>query len=490
MIRFEGRVTPGQRRRSPYVYLPFDVPAGAERVSVRYGLEDGSILDLGLLDPTAGPFPSLTGFRGWSGSARREVHVAAADATPGYMAGPLQAGRWQVVLGLARVAAAGCAYRVEVDVGRGDAPAAGTAEAAAAAPAAGRRAPGATGRVGAVRAGAGWYRGDLQSHTFHSDARASVAELAAEARARGLDFLAVTDHNTVSHHAELPLNSASDLLLVPGEEVTTYRGHANVWGVAGWVDFRIERPGDLDALVAQVHARGGLFSVNHPKTQPGCIGCDWEYPVPGGADAMEAWQGPWALGNWESLARYDALLREGRRLTLVGGSDRHHPGASRVDPPLLQVGSPTTWLELEELSTPAVLTAIRAGRAYVSEGPGGPRLELSVGGAGMGGTVGAGAPVVARARVEGATGDVLRWVGTAGVVRETALGSDDVTDAFEWVPAGAFLRCEVVARASLPALEAELRTLAAGPRFPSYLSVADVLAHPWRRLVSNPVYVG
>lgn len=486
MILFEGRVTPEHRERSAYVYLPFDVPADADRVSVRYGFEDGSILDLGLLDPTAGPFPSLTGFRGWSGSARREVHVAAAEATPGYIAGPLQPGRWQVVLGLARVADAGCAYRVEVDVEHGGAREAGAARAAVA----DQTAPGATSRVGAARAGAGWYRGDLQSHTFHSDARASVAELAAEARARGLDFLAVTDHNTVSHHAELARNSASDLLLVPGEEVTTYRGHANVWGVTGWVDFRIERRGDLEALVAQVHARGGLFSVNHPKTQPGCIGCDWEYPVPDGADAMEAWQGPWALGNWESLARYDALLREGRRLTLVGGSDRHHPGATRQDPPLLQVGSPTTWLELEELSTPAVIAAIRGGRAYVSEGPGGPRLELTVGGAGMGGAVSAGATVVARARVEGAAGDLLRWVGAEGVVRESTLDAADATDSFEWRPTGAFLRCEVVARASLPAFEAELRAFTVGPHFPAYLSVADVLAHPWRRAVSNPVYVG
>ena len=49
-----------------------------------------------------------------------------------------------------------------------------------------------------------WLAGDLHSHTVHSDGALTVPELAALAVSRGLDFVAVTDHNTVSHHRELP----------------------------------------------------------------------------------------------------------------------------------------------------------------------------------------------------------------------------------------------------------------------------------------------
>ena len=49
-----------------------------------------------------------------------------------------------------------------------------------------------------------WLAGDFHSHTVHSDGVLSVGGLAALAASRGLDFLAVTDHNTTSHHAHLP----------------------------------------------------------------------------------------------------------------------------------------------------------------------------------------------------------------------------------------------------------------------------------------------
>jgi len=469
MIVHEGRVTLADRDESVYVYLPVKVPAGTQRMDVSYRFDDGSILDLGLFDPSLTPFPSRSGFRGWSGSARRHVFVAAGSATPGYIAGPagepLPAGTWQVVLGLAQVAAEGCDYRVEIEFDRP------TRDEA-------------TGK-GPAR----WYRGDLQSHTHHSDARGSLDELLVEAKHRGLEFLAVTDHNTVSHHGPLRERSGPDLLLIPGEEITTYKGHANVWGLSGWADFRVEKPADLDLLVEQITARGGVFSVNHPKVTPNCLGCDWEYHVPQGTTGFEAWQGAWPLRNWDSLQRYDALLAAGRVLALVGGSDRHHPGAPHSDPVAFQLGSPTTWLYLEEPSVSAVLDAIRSGRAFVTEGPTGPTAELRVGSAVMGGTVPGGKSVEVTVRVVGAAGDLLRYISSEGVEREVVVGSDEVEDSWQWLPRGTFLRAELVARASLPGLTAEAEALLAGGRLPPYLSLDEMLAHPWRRALTNPVYV-
>jgi len=478
-----GRVTPGDRRRDPYLELPFEVPEGATAVEVRYAFDPGSVLDLGLLDPHAGPFPSRYGFRGWSGGARDHVMVTPTRATPGYLPGPLPPGGWHVLLGLAAVAQGGCSYRVEVEVHVDAEPAAVTGlEADAERPAEER--PASPGRTGP-----GWYRADLQSHSHHSDARGSLHDLQTAAIARGLDVLAVTDHNTVSHHAPLAAMACDQLLWLPGIEVTTYRGHANVWGVDGWVDFRVRSDGDVVTLLEHVHARGGLLSVNHPKHSPGCIGCDWEYAVPEGIDAVEAWQGPWWLRNWESLERYDALLREGRRVTLVGGSDRHQPAGQDRDPPMLRLGSPTTWLWLAERSQANVLGALRRGYATVSEAPEGPFLTIAVGGVAMGGEAPSDRTAPATATVLGARGERLRWIAAEGVVREVAIDADRFEDA--WTPnvGGPFLRAEVVADGGLVARREAFERLTRGRSLPLGLDVTEPFRQPYRLALGNPVYL-
>ncbi len=135
-------------------------------------------------------------------------------------------------------------------------------------------------------------------HTVHSDGDWTVQGLAASAREAGLDFIFVTDHNTASHHAEVEEANAGSQqpLVMRGEEVTTYGGHANAWGLpAGAViDFRV-RPGDaagMSRVAASAHRLGALISVNHPFAL--CGGCDWSY---GDAlkefDAVEVWNGEW-----------------------------------------------------------------------------------------------------------------------------------------------------------------------------------------------------
>lgn len=470
----EGVVGHDALRNGTYLALPFEVGEGSTRIDVSYRYDDGHILDLGLLDNHIGAFPSSGGFRGWSGSARAHVFVARDGATPGYLQGDLDAGTWQVVLGLAHLGPKPCRYRIEIAID--DAPR--------------RLASEHRPRPVAVP-GPRWFRGDLHSHSFYSDARGSLEDLLAAARARQLDFLAVTDHNTVGHHAAARAASASDLLVLPGEEITTYHGHANVWGVTGWVDFRITRPADVETLVQHVHERGGLFAVNHPRHAPGCIGCDWEHPVPDAIDAFEAWNGPWSYRNWEALERYDALLRRGARATLTGGSDRHQPGWPDTDPELLWVGAPTTWFHLDELSEAGLLTGLRAGRAFVSEGPQGPRIELDVEGVDMGSAVEAlpGRRLRVRARVAGAAGSLLRYVGAEGPVREVPVEGDAFEDAWAWSAAGGFLRAEVLAVGDEDAVREGFATLAERGKVPRWITLEEVLARPRRRALSNPVYV-
>ena len=440
----EGTLGPADKAASDYRLLPFTVPAGTTRIDVHYEYSQamsaadtagqGNVLDIGLFDPRGGRFTGR-GFRGWSGSARSSFFVSLPQATPGYLPGPIQAGKWRVLLGLYRIAAQGCRYRVVVTLTRGEAGGAGG----------GRRmaAPPAPLSPPAPR----WYRGDLHCHSHHSDASGSLADLAAAARSRGLDFLALTDHNTVSQNLQMAPEAGPDLLLIPGEEITTYYGHANLWGLREWVDFRCREAGTMNRIVARAHRQGALFSVNHPKEG----GPAWEYEGVTGFDCVEVWQGPWELSNHQSLAWWDGLLQQGRRVAAVGGSDKHQPPWPE-QASSHRLGNPTTWVYAERLSSADVLRGIREGRAFISSDVDGPRLQLTamVEGrpeASMGEvlTVSPGMSLSLRCRVQRARGDVLRHITGGQVQGRAEVEAEDFSQ--EWiltVSSQSYFRAEVV----------------------------------------------
>src|SRR5438874_6866403 len=319
---------PADRAESRYRYLPVDVPPGAGALSVTLGYDrTAGVLDLGCFGPGGT-------FRGWSGGARSQFVVGVGWATPGYLPGPLAPGTWQVALGLHRVPPDGLPFTVTARTSR-------TAPEPAARPAV--PAPIRPPRRGLPAPdGLSWLAGDLHAHTVHSDGSLTVAELSALAVAAGLDFLAVTDHNTVSHHAELAsadlVLASADLVLVPGQELTTDRGHANAFGDIGWVDFRAPAADWLST----VDRRGGLLSVNHPLGAD----CAWLHPLPVRPRLAEVWHSGWWDRTWGAPLAW--LLAWGSApgpdTTPVGGSDFHTPANTE------RLGQPTTWVACAERS--------------------------------------------------------------------------------------------------------------------------------------------
>jgi len=347
LITHTGTFTLDDRIASPWHYLPVEVPAGtgALRVTLSYPRESGAVLDLGCFDPA--------GFRGWSGGARDTFVVAEPAATPGYLAGPVTAGLWEVVIGLHLVPAPGVPFTVTAEplsanpaslggLANADSPAGPGSPPPASRPAR---------RPLPADAGLTWLAGDLHAHTFHSDGVMSVAELAAHAVERGLDFVAVTDHNTVSHHGFLgPASARYGVTLLPGQEVTTELGHAGVLGDAPWIDFR--EP--ASSWLAAAEAAGGLMSVNHPFAGP----TSWVHPMPRRPPLLEVWHWSWLDLSWTtSLSWWQAW---DPAAIPVGGSDWHRPGS---DAPL---GTPTTWVLCADDSVAGVLAGLRSGRVAIS----------------------------------------------------------------------------------------------------------------------------
>ena len=365
-----------------YRTLPFDVPAGVTRITVQFdysGREEKTTVDLGLLGPDG--FRGQDGFRGWSGGTKKLFTVSATDATPSYLPGAIRPGHWQLLLGMPNIRKdSHSSYTANIWFGHANDPA---WEPAVLNP--------------PLRKEAGWYRGDLHMHTAHSDGGCKsqsgervpcplffTVQAAAQ---RGLDFIAITDHNTVSHaNAMRELQPYFDqLLLIPGREITTFTGHANLFGTTALVDFRVgskEVP-DWNALLKAIAPLHGVISINHAIRPSGevCMGCGWTAQPPadmGLVQAVEAVNGSDIGTPISGLPFWESQLAKGYRLTAIGGSDNHEAFQNEARIGTNPTGVPATVVYAKELSMPAILDGIRAGHVFIdTEGSRDRLLELS-----------------------------------------------------------------------------------------------------------------
>ena len=427
-----GRFEPGV---PDFVYLPIQVPRGVNRIEVSYSYDRpavppgtlGNALDIGLFDQRGHRLGAGAGFRGWSGGFRTSFFVSQSEATPGYLPGPIHPGTWFVVLGPYTVAPAGLAYQVDITLSFGE--------------------PGApfvphypptrvTGR------GRGWYRGDGHLHTVYSDGRRTPAEVAAAARAAGLDFMVSTDHNTSASHGVWGPLAGDDLLIITGEEITTRNGHFLAAGLPGghWIDWRYRaRDGELPRFLREIHHAGGLATAAHPFTP--CLACSWKFGY-AGMDAVEVWNGPWTLDDELAVQQWNSMLVSGTFLPAVGNSDAHS------EPQV--VGLPQTVVLAESLSTAAVLDGIRAGRSYLAESS---AVSLALTASGGGHSAGIGerlavredVPVTVTATVAGVSGVAqVVFVTDEGQAFATALPGGAGTVSWQTTAAvSAYVRAEV-----------------------------------------------
>ena len=325
-------IEPPQKGESRYKYIPFEVLPNTHQISISYTYDhaDGAnALDIGLFDSRSSELArDVAGFRGWSGGRRSEFFVSRESATPGYVSGEMPSGTWRIILGLYRVIPAGVdvTFKINEEI---YAPKAPNVARPTPTPQIPMDIPASRPTYMAVREShpvadqkvfPRWVTGDLHLHTVHSDGDWTIPELMIAARNTPLDFICITDHNTYSHHAEIDrLGDIQDLLVMRGEEITTYGGHANAWGLPknSLIDFRV-LPGDQEAIskiASQAHSHGALISINHPFAI--CAGCDWSYGQEGGGtDAVEVWNGSWDESD-EQAVIYGIFVAKGRRLTIL-----------------------------------------------------------------------------------------------------------------------------------------------------------------------------
>ncbi len=366
---------------SRYFYVPFEVPKGAKSLTVSYEYDrknGANVLDLGIFDARFdGAENNVKGFRGWSGGRRNTIFIAEDSASNGYIPGKLPNGTWRVILGLYKVAAEGVEVSIKVKINEIDAAAQQQLNDEKAKTFDFPKSP----KVAPTTAnGYTWFRGDLHAHTVYSDGNWTIKGLLDFAENNNLDFLSITEHNTFAHHAELDslAKDYKNLLVLRGEEVTTYGGHFNVWGLPKneLIDFRVA-PKDalrLQTIVNGVHRLGLLASLNHPTAL--CGGCDWSYGDWAMMDAVEIWNGAWDFQDEAALKKWDASLQKGEKITAIGSSDTHVAPLTE-NKNGLAAGVPTNHAGMKSLRQNELLAAIKNGRVWISASSANYGLEFS-----------------------------------------------------------------------------------------------------------------
>ncbi|NJN19348.1 MAG: CehA/McbA family metallohydrolase [Oscillochloris sp.] len=346
LVEERGRVTP--KPLVHYIQHEFDVPADTTAVTMtlRYRKRQLCQLFISLFAPD--------GFRGChmqpgaQGEIMLQLRVASDSASRGGIAGPITPGRWRAQIDIERTAEESD-YLLTIAIEQGG-PAAPAAE------------PFPEDYV--ANPAPGWYRGELHAHSWESDGKAPVADVVAAARHYGLDFLALTDHFTISGFGELGRLVGPGLALIRSCELTGHAGHANIHGLRRWHDIYVDgrEDWDINALARDVRAAGGLFCVNHPFSNS--LGWryhefDWNL-----ADMIEVYHHLEGINNLYQIGLWDEQLRAGRRIVGVAGIDSHHPHEQRH-----RLGQVFTAIYADSLSEAGIIAGLRRGKVYLTRGP-------------------------------------------------------------------------------------------------------------------------
>jgi hypothetical protein len=185
--------------------------------------------------------------------------------------------------------------------------------------------------------------GVVHVHTTLSDGGGTPEETIAQARAAGLGFLALTDHNNLDAK---PLEGYHDSLLVlVGTEISTTAGHIVGLGIPDPV-YRFS--GDpTDALADVLGAGGGAFAAHPLSPRDDFRWTGWDLPGPWGMELVNG-DSQWRDAGWRrllwtaglyglnsryallasltpptaALARWDTLLAR-RDVAGIAGADAH-----------------------------------------------------------------------------------------------------------------------------------------------------------------------
>ncbi len=282
-------------------------------------------------------------------------------------------------------------------------------------------------------------KGNIHTHTTFSDGDHPPQDVYVWYRDRGYNFLAITDHNTLTDPALYRLLERKRFVMIPGEEVTM-RGagkqvHVNALCTKHTIvgknfDTQAEA---LTWAVREVLAQGGVALVNHPNW-------DWalspsDLPAARGAQLLEIWSGhPYVhtLGDAERpshQAIWDGTIAAGLGFAGVAVDDAHIYGPHAPE----NAARPgRAWIQVfaAEASRKAICEALAQGRLYASTGV--TLKRIVVGGA-------------AYAVYPADPSAVVEFIGRGGRVLQSGAAGRDGAARYQLVGGEGYVRAHVTA---------------------------------------------
>jgi len=216
-----------------------------------------------------------------------------------------------------------------------------------------------------------WYKGNLHSHTTRSDGEAQPQELVDWYWRHGYDFLAITDHDTVTDVEALKRDG---IVLIPGVEFG-YAPKEMPGYVLDMLGLNVQRlPEMLDpegknqavydekmspqAIIDDVRAQGGVAVMCHPYFMWNTIEPYEKYH---GYIGLEAYNfvcdAEWGRGYHEIY--WDVLMHRGMKLLGFATDDSH----------AADFGHGWIMVKAVEKTREAIMEAIKNGQFYATQGP-------------------------------------------------------------------------------------------------------------------------
>lgn len=211
--------------------------------------------------------------------------------------------------------------------------------------------------------------GDLHCHSCHSqDGVFTVDKIAAYCVAAGMDFAAITDHNSIGALSE-EKDRRDGFIFIPGSECSLDEscGHFNVLGIN---DIEISpnmlKKEEIVEYMERMRARGALIQLNHPFA--GTLGwhVGWDIPF----DMVEIWNRVYSPKNQRAIDWWHEQLRQGRRIPATGGTDSHTTKSERF---------PINCVYAAERTADSILDAVKKGHSFISECTYGPWIQMKIG---------------------------------------------------------------------------------------------------------------
>ncbi|GHH97786.1 CehA/McbA family metallohydrolase [Neobacillus kokaensis] len=211
---------------------------------------------------------------------------------------------------------------------------------------------------------------ELHTHTQHSDARHTTEELIKEAIKLKLDWLAITDHNSISAFDEVK-QAEHAIRFIKGLEMTTLHGHFLTLGYKDQqpIDWTLIDRVNINEKLKEMKEQGLVIGIAHPFDvgSPYCTGCRWQYALESleYIDFIEVWNSEdphYSISNADAVAKWTQLLNCGIEIPATCGRDWHHSNTTKR-PAFLYVSVKENAEEKD------ILDAVKLGRSYITLSP-------------------------------------------------------------------------------------------------------------------------